>query len=63
MVSEVAQMYVTFVMLCGLTQHHNGVGSCKYLEGLYGSNLVYYSCPQKSHSLGMVLDKGLICRL
>ena len=47
------------------TRHHNGAGSCKYeyLEGPYGNNLVYYSCPQKSHSFGMVLDKGLISRL
>jgi len=50
-------------LLCRSTQRHNGAGSYKYLEGPYGNNLVHYSCPWKSHSLGMVLDKGLICRL
>jgi len=56
---SVVQMYVT---LCHSTQQHDA-GSCKYLEGPHGSNLVYYSCPRKSHSLEMVLDKGLIFRL
>ena len=50
-------------LLCQSTQHHSGAGSCKYFEGSHGSNLVYYSCPQKSHSVGKVLDKGLIFRL
>jgi len=50
-------------LLCQFTHHHRGAGSCKYLEGPYGSNLVYYSCLQKSHSLGMVLNKGLIMQI
>ena len=27
-------------LLCQSTQHHSGAGSCKYLEGPYGSNLI-----------------------
>ena len=50
-------------LVCRSTHHHNAAGSCKYLEGPYGSNLVHYSCPRKSHSLRMALDEGLICRL
>ena len=49
-------------LVCRST-HHNAAGSCKYLEGPYGSNLVHYSCPRKSHSLRMVLDDGLILQL
>ena len=65
MVSEVVQIYVTFEQVWCVGPHtiHNAAGSCKYLEGPYGSNLVHYSCPRKSHSLRMVLDDGLICRL
>ena len=50
-------------LLCQSTQHNDGAGSCKYLEGPCGSNLVYYSCPWKSHSLGMVLDWYSDCSL
>jgi len=46
-------------LLCQSTQHHTGAGSCKYFEGTYGSNLVYYRCPQKSHSFRKLLDTGL----
>jgi len=64
MVSEVVQIYVVCniwaSLLCRSTQHHSGAGSSKYLERPYGSNLVHYSCPWKSHSVRVVLDKGLI---
>ena len=64
MVSEAVQMYVTFEQVCSVsTQHHSGAGSCKYLEGPYGSNMVYHSCPQKPQSLGMGLDKELITKI
>jgi len=55
MVSEVVQMYVTLEQVCCVSPHN--------ITGSFGSNLVYYICPQKSHFLGKILDKGLILTL
>jgi len=58
---SVVQIYLTFEQVCCVSPHNNTMMLAA--EGPHGSNLVYYSCPRKSHSLGMVLDKGLILRL